>query len=77
LGTSPPSDLRGESQHQCRETTWGREEDWEEELEMETREGIEEGAPPEETGESMLTLSPSSLAQTTLSLATRAEGGGW
>jgi hypothetical protein len=52
-------------------------EDWEEELETETREGMEGDVPPEEIGESMLTLSPSSLAQTTSTLAAREEGGGW
>jgi hypothetical protein len=57
--------------------TWRGEEDWEEELETETREGMEEDAPPEEIEESKLTLSPLSLAQTTLSLAAREEGGGW
>jgi hypothetical protein len=44
---------------------------------METREGTEDGGPPEETGESRLTLSPWSSAHTTLSLAVREGGGGW
>jgi hypothetical protein len=54
----------GESRHQHPGMTWRGEEDWEEELETETREGTEEGALPEETEESRLTLSPSNLAQT-------------
>jgi hypothetical protein len=44
---------------------------------MEIREGMEEGFPPEETGESRLTLSPLSLANMILSLAVREEGGDW
>jgi hypothetical protein len=66
-----------ESQRQRPGMTWSGEEEREEELEMETREGMEDDVPPEEIGESRLTLSPSSSAQTMLSLVAREEGGGW
>ena len=57
--TSPPSDLRGESLRQrCAKIE--RPEESEEELDKETREGMEDGGPPEETGESRVTLSPAS-----------------
>ena len=52
-------------------------EESEEELDKETREGMEDGGPPEETGESRLTLSPASWAQAMLTEAVREEGGGW
>ena len=55
----------------------GSTEESEEELDMETREGMEDGGPPEETGESRLTLSPASSAQVTSMEVAREEGGGW
>ena len=74
--TSPPSDPTGESQRQCRAKIRSAEES-EEELDRETREGTENGGPPEEIGESRLTLSPVSWVQVRLTEAAREEGGGW
>ena len=56
----------GENPHQCGAMIRSGEEDWEEELEMETREGAGEGVPPEAIEESRMTLSPLSLAQAML-----------
>ena len=64
----------GESQCQCRAKI-GR--DLEEELDKETREGMETNNPPKDTGKSRLTLSPVSLAQAMLTLVAREEEGGW
>ena len=55
----------------------GSAEELEEELERETREGTEDGGPPEEIGDSRLTLSPVSWAQVMSTEVAREEGGGW